>query len=516
MNQLELTNMKYHIQKNLRGRSYSSIEIYMVSDKIGADIDSALRKLIVETEHDEDIFSQLISKVKILRWHALTSIQPRKYNPKIDDCLDLVLAEAAHLFPGVDSSFHECIQALTTTCKSAQDCDSPLGDLLIDSIREIGDESCLVLTQRGSLREEVSNWLADFNVAAKVAVPGELVRIDHEIEQIYVVGPPVLFPASILYSSISSSLAFIMPSWFRDTALPKSHFDAQSEGGGNFKTTIRHIGIVDSNVTVTNQEAFEERDMLPQPHRGAWDRENLQSCHDQVKARRLLLSRGYMCFLNDDEQYVRSFEPTESPNSRLVNISPGSIGVGTYVVIRKNQSGSCILYLNALKNLRSDREAVIASQTKWKTKLKERLAEEGSLAVQSELAELGVTAFKQVSEWLDPSLSRPKHLRDFKLLLEYLNLEEKPYYTNANRLYDERISIGQTVRHQLEEELEHLDDKSISQLILNGYMELSSDQPDIRNLIVAKIIAIGPYEDISRQETQKLLKQPDNDWQWFE
>lgn len=515
MTNLEWVNTKYRIADELQK---AFIEIVPVKDETGSHLDKILQRLVSSTKDNPDLFVKLIDIMKALRWRLLTDIQPVKYNHRVFSATQAVIEEVMYLQSAVDSQTRVMFDDIKYACEFIQKNDSVIGKALSDSIEEIGMDNCIVMAAGGYSQEGINTWFQNSNIDVEVHTTGGLKGFQHETGQVYVVGPPRFFSSSIISSPISSQITFLVPDWYRDMQLPISPISVYADGSFKVETRIHPI---DSNAVATILESADdlnnsEADLLPQPHWTVLSEPVRHPGKDEVVARRVLLSGGYACLLDDGER-IRTFDSSQPVGERLVDIPVGSVRCGVYLLLRKDESEQGVLYQEALQSFGPVASQISESQKYWKSILSNILSYQGVSQVEVSLKNLGVRAAGRVEEWTATALDRPQRSQDFQLLLQFLGIEQQPTFEYATNLRSRRLHLGQEMRHALEVNMAHIDSTMLKQLHLQGYLELESKNPRFRSIIVARVLAISPYREIiSRQRTRILFKDETEGGKWLE
>lgn len=513
MTGLTWTKTKYNIAAKLQS---TSVEIVPVKDDIGFQINVLLRQVLVCAEDNPDLFTALIGAMRALHWRLLTDIQPPRCNKRVLDAVNATTDEAKRLFGVVGHEMQNIFDSIQDTCNLIRNVDSVIGTALLTSIRELGEDSCIVVVGNVASKIGIDEWLHSLNMHVEAYTVGELMRLEREVEQVYVVGPPAFFVSSIISSPVSYQISFLIPDWYKNTELPVSPIGKCSEKPFIVKTVI-HPFEGDSSAEsrkVLAGSTFAEKDLLPKPH---WPTIELdrQPQNDEVFARRVLLSRNFFCLLDDGER-IRAFDPDQPVEDRLINIPVISVTPGTYLLLRKDQNKQGTLYEEALDTFGLEKQKIIKSQQRWKKALSKKLSDDGK-QVENSLKSMGVQAANRVEEWVDMAHILPQKDSDFQVLLQFLGIEQQPTFDYAKRLRNTCQQLGCKMRKALETELSRITAADLQKVRQNGYFEQQSENPLYRSLIIIRVLAVSPNREIvSRQKTRIPFEDKMNSAKWLE
>jgi len=485
----------------------SRVEVMLIGDESGANFDLSLRGILSYSRDDPDVWEDLIHSAKALRSRLLTNPESWDSNSRVHEAIEAVLEQVRLLgkvagsISAVDQMFQSCEQLLTK--------DLVVGPILVESIHDVGACNCIVVTNTSAVND-LARWLQPLGVV--VLSSSELIHQDHEVEQIYVVGPPRFFPSALVTAPVSSQIAFLLPHWFQDRNIPGSSISQYAEGAFVVQLKLSSVNPVATS-TVPIDESVTEDDLLPSPQWTVKAEPDRQPIGEEVLARRVLLSGGFYVYLDDGER-IRTLDPVQPPQERVASIPVDSVVPGTYLILRRRESEQGILYHAALNSFGTQAAEMMESQERWKEALGERINQLGADKAAEELREMGVKAFGRVAEWTRSTLDRPQRTIDFQLLLRWLGIKEQPTFDLATRLRRKRLLLGQEMRRELETILSTMD---LTPLLRNGHLELLAADPQFRDMIAARVIAISPYQEIiSRQRARVLLEDSEGGGQWLE
>jgi len=488
----------------------NGIELVRVSDSPGARFDSAVRKLVLHTQSEPpDYWMDLVGCARAVRGRLITQPQPIEFNPSIDSGVSDLIKESSRLKHRVS---HESSQIIRELAKSAEDLLSsapPVSEILLESIRELGPEKCVIVAANSAAVAGLDRWLRKHGVS--VASVGQLQRDGMFVSQAYAVGPPRFFPSSLVTAPITAALTYLFPSWFTDRSIPSSALASHAEGGIQIRPRFYSVGDASKSDEVITYGAISEADLIPQP---IWSTPPVtlkRARPGEVAARRVLLSGGYSMFLDDGDR-IRAVDPTQQPGGRISYTHVDSVKIDTYLLLRDGATDRQASYDAALALMGARRDDVASTQAEWKNKLQARLNRLGETRALSQLAALGLTTLDRVEAWIDPTLARPKSDRDFALLLEWLDIPLQPTFRLATDLARKRARASANIAAQLEDAVDAMD---VSVLERDGHVRLAAKSTGFRGALATRVLAISPnIEFVQRHEARVLMQ--DRGAKWLE
>lgn len=514
MNKLETINAKYRLADNPHTLD---IELIPVFDDVGSKVDQVLRQLIISTK-DSELTLELINTIKALRSRLITDIQPSEFNPRVAYAADTAVEEIKKCHLGVNTDTQQLFDSIENLCNHVKTIPSPIGSALEDCIREIGEENCAVLTSSKVTQSSVSSWFQSKGISTQIFCKGDLSEVKDNLEQLYVVGPPIFYPTSLLYSPVSSQLTFLMPSWFKMLDLPQSPMDEFSEGFIKLKPKKHPMGQShglesDERVETT---PLSEQELLPQPYWQTSEINNTDCGENDIKAHLTILSGDFACYLSEQDE-VQTFDPNSTTGSRLSRLQFDMLCPGAFLILRHDEYGQGSLYEEAINSFGDRSHDILSTQSIWKEALRKLISSHNKQQVEELLRNAQIHAYTRAEEWVATDVDRPQRSMDFRLLLRLLNLPDQRYFDNATQLRSKRLSLGREVRRALENELVNIPSSTLKQLGSNGYIELSPKQAQLRNMVVAKVLAISPYEQVvPRQKTHTAFSHVTTWSKWVE
>lgn len=172
-------------------------------------------------------------------------------------------------------------------------------------------------------------------------------------------------------------------------------------------------------------------------------------------------------------------------------ISPRSVGVGNFVVLREGQSDSEALLSQAASNLGNRYAEIQENQEVWKSTLQVAIDKNSLGRISRNLVDLGLKSENRIRDWTNPSLRRPLRDDDFRILLKYLGLNVDKYYESATLLRRTILQAAMEFRHQLEKAI---NDIPVKNLLTEGTVVIKAPVSGIANLFVSRIVGVSPIE----------------------
>ncbi|MER7604760.1 hypothetical protein [Nocardioides sp. NPDC127503] len=482
------------------------VEIFAVGDPAGARLNAAVRRLIYTAdENGSDIWGDLLRAANALRWRRMTQPQPGDRNQALIEAARAVRREARLLAGAVADD--ALLEEVSRAAEDVRETDSPVGHELRRSIEEADPAICAVVASSNPARAGLQDWLE--TLAVPVVLPGELGGLSDAIEQLYVVGPPIFFPSSVVTAPATEEVAFLLPSWFGHRSLPTSRLAMQADGAMKVQAKERVVGdVTEPESPVPGDEPTEDI-YYPQPTwrgRTSGDRE---PGADEAEAWKVLLA-GQLAIWLDDGDRIRTLDPRQPAGERVTYAAVDAVAQGTYLVLRDGATERGAMYEAALRRMGTRADNIVVTQRAWKAALTRQLAVRSASACIRELRAQGVRSAARVRAWIEPTLISPKHEQDLVLLLEWLGLPVEPTHRNAMELRRAVYQATADLREELEDAVSRAD---LAALEREGYMRLAIAREGFRSMVVARVHARSPYTEIvARQQTRVPFGDRSSEW----
>lgn len=492
MNRIDALNKRYAATRAI---SQNGVEIVAVGDPTGARLNAAVRRLTAQSsiEGGEYLYD-LLGAAKAMRWVRLTQPQPESYGSRLLHLANEIERLCRRMRGAIaDESI---LEELATAALEVVETPSPVGEMLLRSCIEVGIGNCIVVAVGRPAVAGLSTWLLEQKIP--VVTTREFTNTTVEYEQAYIVGPPRFYESSLTTSPSTSSMSFLLPSWFHDRVIPQTAIAAYAEGAIRVRPRIFMEG--DITEPEGNLQPDTEDEFLPQPLWGGTESESREPSSEEVVAHKILLS-GQLAIWLDDGERIRTLDPIQPVGERVTYTDVSAVRQGTYLLLRQGETERGSLYKKALERL-EDGEAVGASQVEWKQALSEQIRVRGHKAAVRELRALGVSAAERVRAWTDPNLIRPHRDHDFEGLLRWLKIDHQPTFHYANRLRKSLYQVSAEVREELETAVSCAD---LSQLEARGNLSLDAQSKGIRGLIATRVLAISPFTKIVHRRDSRVL-----------
>lgn len=464
------------------------VEIFAVGDPAGAQLNAAIRRtLYMLGDERSEVWNGVLQMASALRWRRMTQPQPRGFQTQ-QPLIDEIVRQARLLRNLVGDG--ALLDSIAEGAVGVGETDSPVGAVLLESIHEVGSQSCVVVASNGAARAGLASWLDE--VGATVLVPGELDTVSADIETCYVVAPPLFMPSSVITAPTTPEVAFVMPAWFGNRSVPSTTFGEHAEGQIVVRARVHQVGETTEAETAVDEAGEIDDIYFPQPVWGTRTSGDREPASDEVEAWKVLLAGGQGLWLDDGDR-IRSLDPTQPEGARVGYESVKSIVPGTYLVLRQGETERGLMYNQAVAALGAGAAGILATQVRWKASLEERVAQIGSRRAMTELERRGVRSWGQVRAWTDPRLICPQRDADFALLLDWLGEPSQPTYGNAITLRRAVYKASADLRKQLESAVGRADLRALER---DGTLYLDLPREGFRGMVVARVLARAPFTEI--------------------
>ena len=506
MTSLQTADMKYRLAAE---SDKLMIALMPVDDNLGSKFTTLLCQLLHEAEDNPDIFDELINATKAFCWRMITDIQPPKFNRRIADAKKAIDEQLSFLQYSVDNRTLSLFNNIRTLTSKITQRLSPSGLLLLQNIDDMGDSDFAVVVSNRTSKKDMTTWLRSCNKDVSIYCPGDLSSVEHELEQLYLIGPPRFFPPSVFYSPVSSQLGALVPSWYRNRQIPESAFQSCEGRAYQWRLVTQGKNNSSTHEYVQSDRNHETVDqILDTPVSVAPPNDDLSTGSGAIDAQYLVLAGGYYCYL-DHGNRIEIYNPQFRRDSPLSTIRPDLVGQGIYLVLPTDRDMTGSLRDVALNSFGERQHEILETQSLWKHALKDLLAQNGPEAIMKKCRRQGIHAASQIDEWPNPDLDRPQKNSDFHLLLELLHITDKRVYDNATSLRSKRLQLGKEVRRTLERAITNLPPEKLKKLNDSGHLELSSASQHFRHLLIAEVIQKYPKDQsIPRQRVRIAFKAP--------
>lgn len=487
------------------------IPIFAVGDPAGAQLNAALRRAQMALgDERSEVWTDLLQAANVMRWRRMTQPQPNHYQSALEQLAQEVLRQTQRLRHFVDDE--SPLDFLSAAATAVSETDSPAGAVLLDSLQEVGMDQCVVVANSGSARAGLQSWLdASLDQRQAVLVPSDLRGLSATIAQTYVVAPPTFMPPSLVMAPATPEVTFIVPAWFGKTSAPNSSLGPHAEGRIMVKTRVHRIGDTADPIEAVPGEPDVEDTYFPQPVWGGRSSGDREPTSDELEAWKVLLGGGLGLWLDDGDR-IRSLDPRQPEGDRVGYETVSDVVPGTYLVLREGEAERGAMYEQALRNLGSRAEGILATQERWKSALQHRLLHVGAPRAAAELSGRGVRSAGQVRAWAEPRLICPQRDADFAILLEWLGVSSQPTFGNAITLRRAVYKASSELRKELEAAVARADLRALER---DGILHLDLPRHGFRGMIAARVLARSPYTEIVARHQVRVPFQEEQ-MQWLE
>lgn len=487
----------------------NGVELLAVADRPGAYLDAVIKEVTELLRQDGDaLWGDLLAAARQLRWRLVTEPLPTPVNPDQREMAAALTRRATQLKPLVGTDAAAVLDRLADAASTVQTADSPVGDVLLRCLREVGFESCVVMTVSSRSAAAMTRWFTDFGLEVPIARAALRDGFD-VVEHAYAVGSPRLFPPSTVTSPRARGLTFLFPSWESNRSLPRSPLAADAEGAIR---PCSRIFLEGTEPVLMAPKPDVADDLVPAPVWPIHSAPTRPPRDDEVMARRVLLSGGLAIYLEVGGDHIRALDPAQPVGARVTYCNVSAVGRGIYLVLREGATERATLYARAVELLGERGSIAEASQRQWKDALKRQLNRVGRSNVVAALREAGVRRDEQAAVWTQPTVARPQDDHDFELLLRWLGLPIQPSFELATTLRRARSQASTDVREALEDALSAT---SMTELEARGLQRLDLELPGFSGIIATRVLAVSPTAKlISRSDVR--IPEPDRSARWLE
>nr|WP_159047576.1 hypothetical protein [Streptomyces antibioticus] len=466
----------------------SRLELVSIADQTAWRVDQILRSLTAALGGESATpLADVVACARSLRWCLLIEPFPVRHGAARFARAREIEALATRCIRSVDDALHEPLRELILLAQAVcADTLPPTGELLLQSIREIGAEDCVVILASARAAQGTQEWFGELDLRAQVASDTHHSQLAIH-DTAYYVGPPSLFRPSVTASPRARNITYLFGSWVRDRRIPRLRLAEFAEGASSLRIRTFQVG---DQPALPAKLASVAPDLRPEP---VWtpppaDR---AACHDDVMARQVLLGGGLSIMLDTDGELIRALNPARPVGERVELRRVADLVPGAYLVLREGETGRDALYERTMQLLGDDSTAVEATQNEWKSALRRRLTSLGRPKVVDALRRTGLKAAGQAAAWTERTVARPQRDEDFLLLLKWLELEPDRYIANASLLRRRRSQAMADIREELERSLADADMQSLER---DGCLRVVPGGTRFAGITAARVLAIAPFE----------------------
>jgi hypothetical protein len=512
MNRIEALAQRYDASASLLR---NGVEIVAIADPVGARYSRVVRRLLLASRDDPGLWEDLIRPARILRWRKATQPLPTGPGPGLLAAAMEVIQRAKRFRGAVADD--GLLDDLSMAALEAAESQTPLSDTLYGLINKAGSAKCTVVAASRPAQASLSAGWGELGI--RVLTAAELAREEICIDQVYAIGPPAFFGASLVTAPAAFAVSFLIPAWVQDRAVPSSAIARYADSGAiQIRSRIRAEasgGDGDGRDEADVREADAELadDLLPQ---AVWTPPRTplrEPGSEEVKARKVLLSGGLAIWLDDsDGERIRTVDPSQPSGERVMYSPMETIQPGTYLLLRRGETERGAVSVAALRLLGARAGGIVATQHEWKERLARRIENRAQGAVAADLRRHGVETADRARAWTDPYLIRPQSDDAFRRLLTWLDIPVEPSYGNATTLRRTTHRVTADIRDQLQAAVDAAD---LARLVREGNLSIETTVDGFRGMIATRVLAISPYaEIIPRHEARVPFT--DRSAQWLE
>jgi hypothetical protein len=495
------------------------VEVIAVGDPHGDRFNAMAWELLRVSREDPALWEDLLAPVKALRSRLLTQPQAATPNPAIAEAAEETVKQGRLLRRAAADA--DLLDRLGRAALTIREASSPLAEALLDLLEQGTDAERIVVAASRKAQAALLSTLGEADIrGVRVLTAGELGDADARVGRACIIGPPRFFRSSLVTAPAAERMCFLVPSWFRDLSVPCSPFAPYAEGAIEVKARIHKVGAArdTSPSAAAMAETGPEEDLLPpsmlaaqlQTSRFEVPRAGRKPTRDEAAAHKLSLSGNLAMWLDDGER-IRVLDPSRPSRERVTSMAVQEVRPGTVLLLRKGQSDQDMLRAAAYGLLGDRAAGVRETQEHWQ-QLTDLLLQEGEQRVERDLTILGAEHAGRVWAWTDLHLIRPRSDRDFRTLLDWLNIPAEPSFANADLLRQATAQASADIRASLEHAI---NTKDLSELDRQGHLTLDGQAAGFRSMIATRVISISPDAlFIPRSKVRVPLE--DRSAQWHE
>ncbi|MFD7487409.1 hypothetical protein [Streptomyces mirabilis] len=487
MSQLRRLTELYTVAEDVaEGRS--SLELVSIADQTAWHIDQILRSLTAAlSDGSATPLAAVVACARSLRWRLLTEPFPIRHGVARSARAYELEQMATRCMTSVDDVLHTPLRELILLTQAIHtDTVPPTGELLLQSITEIGAADCVVILASPRAAEGTQDWFDEENLRAHVASDSQHSQLAVH-DTAYYIGPPSLFGASATASPRARNITYMFGSWVRDRRIPRLRLAVYAEGTPALRIRTFQVG---DQPDLRSQPPSVVMDLRPEP---VWSPPptNRVVRPDDVMARQILLGGGLSIMLDTNGELIRTLNPARPVGERVELRRVADLVTGAYLVLREGETGRGALYERTMQLLGDNSAAIETTQSEWKSALQQRLSSLGRADVVDALRRAGLKAASQAPAWTERTVARPQRDEDFLLLLRWLELEPDRYLGNAALLRRRRSQAMADVREELEQALADADTQHLEH---DGCLRIDPAGTGFAGITAARVLAIAPYE----------------------
>ena len=403
------------------------------------------------------------------------------------------------LFKNMSSDIQQyCVNILASGKKILEQKSSELTSIVLRYLNEADQNSNgnILIVRQESIRISVSNWLKNIGINQwQVFTANQFVHSGESCSRLLVVGLTQDYPIN-LFNSVypeggirTISHAWIkeqgcIPGYFSDIAQVK--IEKKIETDSISANQSEEVEIASNYLEPTAE--IDGRRLAVAAKRALLNIRDSSEGEELLKCRAYLLGSSEMVFLPISPGAIDAVDPNAPVGERVQRIAISSISTESILLLRVGSSEGEAISRMANDLGGSEAQRCRTLQMFWKSKLKEKISQNGAARVTQDLKDLGVSN-PWIIDWAHSSTIRPNSTDNFKIILSYLNIEQDETIEAMNILRHLHQVAGMRFRAILKQKFETLDLDKIS---VNGFalVELGSES-EVAKLGAFRCLSIG-------------------------
>jgi hypothetical protein len=455
----------------------------------------------------------VVARLRRIRWELATVPLPLAHPAfGIADGVAFLaerLRDCDRVFPDYASAAYDTIVLLEELGRSGED---PLGDA-VRALRLPPEASVLVLRDQLHVLPVEQALAGPARIA--VATPTQLARAPLVYGDGAVIGPASWFPREVFAAPKALRIEVIQFAWLRDPAVTTGLFAGGEMGpGGEGSLLADYSGRGKQGTNLGSADLIPITDWAAIASRTGGAAPAGEERADTVEAYLLLLASGEAVYL-EAEEGSRAYVVELGTVKELQMVPTRSIVPGMYVVVRVGGEGD---YIPAIADaLLGERAPLLrGAQQRWKERLRQQVASDGTRAVLSRLVSAGAPRASRANlrRWASPTSIRTEDYADFDALMKVVGLEgeSKALWSDMDLIDQAHLKAGQSVRKLLVREILNGD---TGELETSGWQDY--DVAEIEGegaLRVARVEASAPGTlRVPPRQTRMLVQVERDLWQ---
>lgn len=463
---------------------------WAIDDACSARFARALRALLrdLQEEASSPAWEPLISAARAVCWRGARDPIPfESMHSTVSEPFAELLDRARELAGSQDERRGQLLEELATAASAYRDSGNvTYSQAILECLRSGDPENTCVAVARHRLVSPVSGWLREAGHRAPVLGPREFQEATRVWDLAILPGAGDWFPPHMLLSARAEEITIVHPRWVRDSTRFYGVF-------GELAT--RAVSVTVREPRSRNEPDLElpARELVPQPDWSlvAASASRLAAPGQLTEPCKLLvLGGGYAIWLPVGAHRIRGLIPAACAGERVVDLPISTLRPGGILLLRLGSTESAALRPLVDSILGSQQATIRKLQARWKASLRSAMVAPGAAELERRMRARGART-ANLQYWATEDSIRPRDDRDFRALLEVLELHPTDAYVEAGRaLRRAHVQAGHELTHALEE---HVEQQDLAGLESRGLQELHLEEiPGLAAMVAFRVIALNP------------------------